>query len=286
MKNLYIALSLILLACFAFWALRRSPVSPGRMTEQEYLAKKDEQVRRLASWKIGPRVSVRSKVEVFQSVSAPAERKLQSPQEAIPVDAASLNAKAVKSLQLALSNLILAYGQNSGESVYDYMISQSEILTESTVQELKSMLGDNLDSNSAPTDGKVVFTRFWNKFKKSNWDSLLPETVAFAYWRMKSLPGQSINQFEPDDNGQVFFNVNKLRHFFTPVQSMETSLNKHNELLCADCRFVIELNRSAKSQQIPYYLRFWYDPDSDTWHPWLLGCHATGDSTDVPNIAF
>jgi hypothetical protein len=286
MKKFTIALALFLSVCFAFWVLRRTTVSPGKMTEQEYLANKEEQVRRLSDWKIGPRVSVRSKPKVFQSVSDVVGGKLQIPKEATPVNEKSLDLKVLNSAKSAVSNLISAYGQNSGKAVYDYMASQSETLTDSTVQELQSMLGDAVDGQIGALDGRVVFNRFWEKFKNSNWESLLPETVACSYWRLNSLPGESLRQFEPDDNGKVFFNVSKLRHFFTSDVSMESVLDDHKELLFCDYRFVIELNRSAKSQQVPYYLRFWYDPNADLWHPWLLGCHATGNSTDVPSIAF
>ena len=285
-KIRYIVGTISVLALLSFWVmLRRSP-SPSALSEKKYLERREKQIQRLSDWKTSTRIPVRSKSEVLRAVANSSTVGLRFPKRATAVEVTALTPDVVGSLNEAIAGLVVAYGNDSGEAVWEYMSSHAELLSDDAIKELFRMTHGSESAVGSPPMSKETFTEHWRKYKKSNWESILPDTISRKCWRITFPPDDELKQFEPDDTGEVFMNITKFRHFFSSKNSIESILDQNKHVLFADCRFVIELNRSAKSGQIPYFVRFWHEPTQNIWHAWMLGCHATGGQSNTPNIAF
>ena len=269
--------------------VRHSPLVPVLSNAE----RDDEKTKRVANWIAQPTVALLSADlavgvnELFAnncSAQVPPKAKL------VPLD--NLSAKQKLDLTSAIIGFLQAYAKNDPAAVFDYMDGRQEVLHEKDLAQLRNTLVNRYGYSRAAMDGadaKSVFGLVWKDVMKArpDWQTMALHCGCILTWKSSEPRSKAIEYTLGDDENVIFANIVRFRHFFSPhFDSIESTLARDGAVLMADAKMIIRYDEERLNKPVPHYLRFWYDPVKEIWHPHDLALIYPYAAEEYPSLAF
>jgi hypothetical protein len=282
----------VILAYFGVvtWRGYRAPRAAKTFQTWEELTK--ERTARVLYWASQPSVLLQS-TELDQGVAdvLASEDCIAAARNAELVRLSQLTTAQRSDLALAIGGFLKAYARNDPVAVYDYMESRQEILPAEELQLIRTALVSEQGMDRASVDAmdqRTLFSAEWKKLLHGDphWGSLALHSGCVRLWRT----GAALDPRVPSPLGQednsVFTNIVSHKHSFVPrVDTMQSRVAQDGSLLMADVKLVIKYDAERLEVPTPHYVRFWYDPGAQVWHPHQLVLIVT-DSGAYPDFLF
>jgi hypothetical protein len=283
----------VMLAYFgvAAWRGYRAPRAAKTFQTWEELTK--ERTARVLYWASQPSVLLKS-TELDQAVAdvLASEDCIAAPRNAQLVRVSQLTAAQRSDLGLAIAGFLKAYARNDPVAVYDYMESRHEVLPAEELPEIRNALVSEQGMGRSSVDAmdqRALFSADWKMLLHADphWASLALHSGCVSVWRTGVAPDPRVPTSLGQEDNAVFTNIVTHRHNFVPrADSMESRVAKDGFLLMADVKLVIKYDDELLQVPTPHYVRFWYDPGTQVWHPHQLALIVTDSGQSYPKFLF
>ncbi|MDQ3332672.1 MAG: hypothetical protein M3552_18830 [Planctomycetota bacterium] len=269
-----------------FWAIRLDRPPAGGT--EEIL---QQQANRRAAWLADSPVPV-SASERWDAVIGhfPSEGCLVIPHGAQFVVASEVPASQRDDLAESVAELFRAYAADSPDAVLQFMSEHGEILRSDRVAVLRKLLAGVRkvpEARLSSVTGEEAYRAFWKEAKlRSHWSGILEDSGCVQYWRYDGAIGPELAKSFGQVDSEIFQNVTNFVHEFRSTRSLEDVISSNQSVLFGDVKIVVLLEPEFYSEPLPYFLRFWYDPEGQVWHPYQMGRVEPSGSTPPSDQMF
>ena len=259
---------------------RQSHISENK-NAQFWEEQPEKKAKKLAAWLQDQPIPVKATKQWAEALkNAKSEGCLDVPEGTTAVSGDSVPPNVTAALDEALVGLLQVYIDNSPEAFFSYMNAHDEKPTQQQLNDIVSIIGAIRKTPSPNLKGlspQQIYVTHWRECKiKMHWSSFLKNSICKQFWRSHQPPNEKLRQSIGRDESQLFQVINTIRHFFAPQQPIESLLQTEDHILFVDVKVVIRLDKACFAESVPYYFRFWYDPQKNIWHPYQLARVLTG----------
>ncbi len=252
--------------------------------------RKKERTARLLDWQSKPTLPILSpQLEHAVETLLATDSCMETPPTSIPVALSELTQMQLRDLQAAVKGILTAYATNTAEAVMAYMDERDEVPAPHRTPVLKDILvkGNRITPTALNVkNDKDIFVTFWNVVKcDSHWSAVLQDTGCIRVWRTSKPFAHDVMQSLGTTDNVVFQAIATYPHNFIPKSAPMEALLTSGPILMADVKVVIQYDKRLLNEPRPHYIRFWYDPCGNRWHPLALAVILTVDR-HYPSILF
>jgi hypothetical protein len=283
-----LAIAIIANIAAFFW---RSSTIDGSASSSPLARQSDVAQGKLSDWESLPLTGLgKDEIKVFTS-SLGYSACNDQPTGSTPLSQEELTPAQASDLEVAILGLISAYADGSPESLLVYSKDRGETISDHYRNTLRQSLAANTEIEADATERLSdieLLHQFWKAFKVSpHWSNLLPPSAGcVSLWRTGIAP------YSPESTEALgrqeavpFANTTDYHHVFSPSSTALEELVNGKDIIIADVMFVVKHDEQMFDERSPYYIRFWYSVETESWHP-LLMKHVPSLSGKSPNLVF
>lgn len=285
---------LLFLAAGNMWLLLRVRESrrAGPSAELDWEQLRSKQAQRVADWALDESLSTSDPAgEWAQAVSdLPAGDCLILPPDASRLSLSDLTEAQKADLNNAVVGLLDVYIKNSPELLFRYMSERGEASSPQQVKVLRQLVSEvrqTSEESLQSLGAEDLLIAYWRGANLDpHWSAVLSTSGCRELWTRSKPPDEALRQAIGNVDADVFQNLVRFTHNFQPVTSLDEVFVKHGTVLFADVKVVILLSPDLHKEPVPYFMRFWFDPDEGVWHPFQLARVDVGDGVRASRHVF
>jgi hypothetical protein len=282
------AVGLVAVAAGGFWLALRAGDKPPPRPLKTWDDIKAERHRLLDEWKGARAVPILSGDldKVIDQVIA--DEGMPLPPGGKLFDRKQLTANQRDDFAKALRGLLQTYAKGTVDDILAYMAERDEALPPEEIRQYRKDLAEVTHKPAGEVDRlswRDLLRDYYAaiKYQPPGWQAVLQGQGGVTFWTVAQVPGgESFGEYYSfQRDNLVFKNIVSCGHRFrTTGTPLPDVIKQKGQVLIADVRVLVKYTVAKYGEPRPHYVRFWYDPVGQKWHPQGLAfvCTVTGDA--------